>query len=73
MSTYTTSTTASFTMTHAKYLSSKVAADLKRMQRFYGSPSDAWIADYEAELASLLKHGYLASVTYGYKRDGNFI
>ena len=31
-------------------LASKVATDLKRMQRFYGSPSDADIASYEVEV-----------------------
>lgn len=72
-STYTASTTSTFTVTHAKYISSKVAADLKRMQRFYGSPSDTRILEYETELSDLLKADYLKEVTYGFKRDGKWI
>lgn len=68
---YTESST--FTVTHARHMAAKVAADLKRMQRFYGSPSDADIATYEAEATELIKAGYLGTVTYGYKKDGNWI
>ena len=42
-------TPTTFTVTHARHMAAKVATDLKRMQRLYGSPSDAEIADYEAE------------------------
>jgi len=70
---YTISETESFTLTHARHMAAKVATDLKRMQRFYGSPSDAGIADYEAEITEVLKEGYLGTVTYGFRRDGNWI
>lgn len=70
MSSYTTTGTSTFTVTHAKYLASKVAADLKRIQRFYGSPSDTDIAQYEAELTEFLRKGYLEEVTYGFKING---
>ena len=43
-SSYSTSDT--FTRTHAVYLASKVAADLKQMQLFYGKPSDGNIEAY---------------------------
>lgn len=69
--TYTTSET--FTVTQARHLAAKVATDLKRIQRFYGSPTDAQIADYEAEAITFLKHGYLASVTYGFTRNNLWI
>lgn len=69
----TTSSTQTFTLTHAKYLASKVATDLKRMQRFYLSPTDTQIADFETELTELLKAGYLLEITYGFRRDGNWI
>lgn len=72
-SSYTSSSTQTFTLTHAKYLASKVAADLKRIQRFYGSPSDSQITNYEAELTEMLKAGYLSEVSYGFKRNGNWI
>lgn len=73
MSSYTISNTQTFTVTHAKYLASKVATDLKRMQRFYGYPSDANITNYENELAELLKKGYLSEVTYGFKLNDSWI
>ncbi len=52
---------------------SKVATDLKRVQRFYGDPSDTRIANYETELIELLKAGFLSEVTYGYQRNGSWI
>jgi len=72
-SSFTNSTTGTFTVTHAKHLASKVAADLKRIQRFYNEPSDASIAQYESELIEFLKAGYLEEVVYGFKKDGKWI
>ena len=69
---YAVTETAAFTATHAKHISAKVATDLKRMQRLYGTPSDSTIAGYEAELIELLKAGYLGTVTYGFWREGNW-
>lgn len=71
--TYTTSSTSSFTVTHARYLASKMAADLRQMQLFYGKPSDSQIADFITEAVVLLLNGYLATVTYGFKRDGRWV
>jgi hypothetical protein len=68
---FTVSETVSFTITHARHMAAKVATDLMRMQRLYGSPGD--IDKYEAEITSFLKAGYLKTVTYGYKRDGKWI
>ena len=70
---YTVSETTTFTITHAKHMAAKVAADLKRMQRLYGKPDDRDITSYEAEVVELLKAGYLGTVSYGYRRDGDFI
>lgn len=70
---YTYTDAVSFTHTHAVHLAAKVSADLKRMQRLYGKPSDAAIAEYEGEMIALLKAGYLGTATYGYRRDGNWI
>ncbi len=72
-SSYTLSASTSFTITHARHMAAKVAADLKRMQRHYGKPSDADISSYEEEVVQLLKAGYLGTVSYGYKRDGQWI
>src|SRR6266446_6946184 len=60
---------ATFTITHAKHMAAKVAADLKRIQRLYkGEPSDLLISWWEEELIELLKEGVLAVVAYGYQR-----
>lgn len=73
MNSFTITGVQTFTITHAKYIASKVATDLKRMQRFYGQPNDADIIAYETELIELLKIGYLGTVKYGYKKNGNWI
>lgn len=73
MSTYTYTQTETFTITHAKHIASKVATDLLRLQRFYGSPSGQQINEYEEELVSLLKADYLKEVTYGFKRNGCWV
>jgi len=65
--------TSSFTVTHAKYLASKVSSDLRQIQRLYGRPADWEIGDYLLELAILLAGGYLDSVIYGYKANGNWL
>lgn len=70
---YSYTETATFTVTHARHMAAKVATDLKRMQRFYGSPSDTSIAEFEAEATEMLRGGYLATVTYGFKKNGNWI
>lgn len=70
---YTFSESITFTATHARHLAAKVATDLKRMQRFYGFPSDSKIANYEAEIVELLKKGYLGTVAYGFRRDGKWV
>jgi len=70
----TVSSTQTFTVTHARHMSAKVATDLKRIQRLYvGGPSDLDIANYEMELTELLKAGYLGTVTYGFRRNGEWI
>ena len=70
---YTLSETATFTLTHAKHMAAKFAADFKRLQRFYGQPNDTDIAKYEAEVIELLKNGYLGTLTIGFKRDNSWV
>lgn len=72
-SSFTVSESASFTITHARHMAAKVAADLKRMQRLYGAPSDSDISAYEGEVVALLKAGYLGTVSYGFRRGGQWI
>ena len=68
-------TTATATITHARYVAAKIAADLKRIQRLVGRgvPTDREIADYEEEATVLLRDGYLGTVTYGFKKNGAWI
>jgi len=70
---YTVTDTTTFTRTHARHIAAKVATDLKRMQRFYGQPSNNWIADFELEVVEFLKEGLLDTVTYGFQLNGNWI
>jgi hypothetical protein len=72
-SSFSISESTSFTVTHARHMAAKVATDLKRMQRLYGSPSDIDIANYETEVVELLKAGYLGTVTHGFRRDDKWI
>jgi len=71
---YTNSEAVTFTLVHAKHLASKIATDLKRMQRLYpGCMSDAAVAAYEEEATEMLKAGCLEKVGYGYQRAGNWV
>ncbi|MES2884888.1 MAG: hypothetical protein V4709_08795 [Pseudomonadota bacterium] len=70
---FTVSGSSTFTFTHARHIAAKVATDLKRMQAFYGRPSDTQIATYEEEITVMLRYGCLDTVFYGFRRDGNWI
>jgi hypothetical protein len=69
-STFSTSTSTSFTITDARYVCSKLGADLGYLNAVYGRPSLTRIDDYVEETAQLLKNGYLDTVDYGFK-DGD--
>tara|TARA_B110001454_G_scaffold218072_1_gene245019 strand:+ start:516 stop:1034 length:519 start_codon:yes stop_codon:yes gene_type:complete len=70
---FTTTESKTFTLTHAKHLAAKVGADLMRLQRFYGSPSNDRIEQFEGEVAEMLRLGYLGTITYGFKRNDEWI
>lgn len=70
---FTLTETSTFTITNARHMAAKVATDLKRLQRLYGKPYDHDITNYEIEVIELLKGGYLKNVTYGFRRDGDWI
>jgi hypothetical protein len=65
---YTTTLAETFTRTIARYVASKVVADLRRMHSYYGQPSLGLIEDYYEELTELLAGDYVQSVEYGFKR-----
>lgn len=71
--TYSYTTTSTFTRSHAIYLASKVAADLRQMQLFYGKPSDEMIDKYIEELIILMINRCLKMVEYGFKRGSNWV
>lgn len=73
MSSYSYTESTTFTVTHARHMAAKIATDLKRMQRLYGQPSDRQITQFEEEAVAMMKAGYLADVTYGFKRNGQWI
>lgn len=73
MSSFTITDSATFTITHARHMGTKVAADLKRIQRLYGGISDEWIAHYETELIEYIKAGYINTVTYGFQINDQWI
>lgn len=62
-----------WTITQAKYVTSKIAADLDLVRSYYGRPSAPNISDYAEEAAQLLNKRYLATVEYGFKRDGKVV
>lgn len=71
--TYTTSQSSAFTRTDAKYLASKVGADLHQLRRLFGRPPESDIDDYLEELTTLLAGGYLDYVEYGFRQGGNWV
>lgn len=48
--TFTTTTTQTFSLTSAKYVASKVAADLRYMRALYGKPYESEIETWIEEL-----------------------
>lgn len=70
---YSITETRTFTISHARYVTSKIAADLDLMRAYYGRPSADDITRYAEEAAILLNGRYLQSVEYGFKREGKAI
>jgi Bacterial HORMA domain family 1 len=62
---YTASET--FTLTDARRLAARVAADMHQCQRLYGHLTDAEIENYLQELTILLHGGYVKSYEFGFK------
>ncbi len=70
---YTYTTTETWSRTHARYVSGKVAADLRQMQQAYDKPSDSAIDNYLVELTVLLTGGYVSEVSYGFLHNGAYV
>jgi hypothetical protein len=71
--TSTNTTSNTFTIANARQVASKIKTDLKLVQREYDYPSDTAIENYGDEAAELLNRGYLGTVSYGFRRDGNWV
>ena len=70
---YASTSNPTFTQAHAKKISYRVSTDLKRMQRFYGRPTDYQIEVFDLEIVEFMKAMYLETVTYGYMRNNRWI
>ena len=70
MTTFTSSSTATFTVTHARHLASKVTADMNVCRRYYGKPAQTVVDEYNEELTELLRFGYIDQYEFGFKKDG---
>lgn len=71
LSSYTTTASSTFTVTHAKHITARIKTDLKRLNQLYpeANLSDSFIDDLHQEVTLLLSDGYLKSVTYGFKKE----
>jgi len=61
-------TTTTFTRTNARYLASKIAADLRQLRAFYFRPSEQQIEDLYEELTEMLAGGYVATFEAGFRK-----
>ncbi len=68
---YSITRTATFNRSHARHVATKMAADLRRMQRQYlGWPSDEKIDDLIEEVTEMLALDYMDTLEIGYAKDG---
>lgn len=68
--TSTLTETRTFTLTHARYVTSKIAADLDLLRVYHGRPSEYQVTQFAEEAALYIAARYLASVEYGFRRNG---
>lgn len=70
MSTFTTTASETFTVTHARHISARIKTDLKRLTMLYPTNlTEQRIEDFHTEALEHLRHGYLESVTYGFRSE----
>lgn len=65
--------TKTFTITEARYITSKIAGDLASFKAHYGRITDARIAEFAEEAAYFLAKKVMDSVEYGLKKNGDVI
>lgn len=64
---------STFTISDARYVAAKMGADLRGLYARYNEPDAEKIEDYIEETAQCLKHGYLKTVDFGFKRGDEWI
>lgn len=64
-----TTTTSTFTRTNARYLASKIAADLRQLRSFYREPTEQQIDNLYEELVEMLAGGYVATYEAGFRKS----
>jgi Bacterial HORMA domain family 1 len=67
--TSTLTLTQTFTITEARYITSKIAADLDSLRLLYGKPEAQSVTEFAEEAAILLSKRSLKSVEYGFKKN----
>jgi hypothetical protein len=70
---YTGTQTQAFTLTTARYVTSKIAADLDLVRSHYQRPPEVDVTRYAEEAAQLLAKRYLGTVEYGFKKNGTVV
>ena len=68
--TFSVTKSATSTIVHARYLASKVAADMHLCAQYYGRPTEGRIREYAEELAQYLNAGHLDEYEFGYEKNG---
>lgn len=68
--TYSYTQTHTFTILHARQITSKIATDLRQLSVFYDLVPKSMISDFAEEASILMNEGALESVEYGFKRNG---
>ena len=70
---YSVTKTTTFTIVHARYIASKVAADMHLCAQYYGQPSEERIRQFAEELAQYLNEQYLLEYEFGFQNDSKRI
>jgi len=62
-----------FSITDARKVASKIAADLDLFRIYHGRPSAQEVTNFAEEAALLLAARYLKSIEYGFRRNGRTV
>lgn len=69
---YSQTYTSTFTITEARYIASKLGADLRNLNARYGRPSLDSVPQFVEEAAQYLRAGYLDYVDFGFKNGAEW-